>query len=249
MKNVKKIPAFLVHIFTGSGIIFSFMALVSVIEGYKLLTFMFLGIALLVDIVDGTLARKYKTEIIFPNIDGKTLDTIIDYINYIFIPCIMIYKFNYLPPYFTIITPIFIICVSLYSYVNTKLIDTSFSYIGFPSIWNVILLYLEILNLNQWINLFIILLFMLLKFVPFKVIHPMRNVSFKKTNIICLFGTLLTSSILLMNKLEIKLINDFYFYFLILWLIFNSYFILFVIFSNLLSSRLYQKFKKNHYDG
>ena len=244
MKNVQKIPACLVHIFTGSGIIFSFMALVSVIEGYKLLTFMFLGIALLVDIVDGTLARKYKTKIIFPNIDGKTLDTIIDYINYIFIPCIMIYKFDYLPPDLTIIIPIFIICVSLYSYVNTKLVDTSFSYIGFPSIWNVILLYLEILSFNQWINLFIILLFILLKFVPFRVIHPMRNVAFKKTNIFFLFGTLLTSSILLMSKLEIKFINDFYFYFLILWLMFNSYFILFVIFSNLLSSRLYQKFKK-----
>ena len=244
MKNVQKIPACLVHIFTGSGIIFSFMALVSVIEGYKLLTFMFLGIALLVDIVDGTLARKYKTEIIFPNIDGKTLDTIIDYINYIFIPCIMIYKFGYLPPELKIIIPIFIICVSLYSYVNTKLVDTSFSYIGFPSIWNVILLYLEILSFNQWINLFIISFFLLLKFVPFRVIHPMRNVAFKKTNIIILFGTLLTSSILLMSKLEVKFINDFYFYFLILWLIFNSYFILFVFFSNLSSSRFYQKFKK-----
>ena len=183
MKNFQKIPACLVHIFTGSGIILSFMALVSVIEGYKLLTFMFLGIALLVDIIDGTLARKYKTEIFFPNIDGKTLDTIIDYINYIFIPCIMIYKFGYLPPDFTIIIPIFIICVSLYSYVNTKLVDTSFSYIGFPSIWNIILFYLEILSFNQWINLFIILLFIFLKFVPFKVLHPMRNVAFKKTNI------------------------------------------------------------------
>jgi phosphatidylcholine synthase len=244
MKNVQKIPACLVHIFTGSGIIFSFMALVSVIEGYKLQAFMFLGIALLVDIFDGTLARKYKTETIFPNIDGKTLDTIIDYINYIFIPCIMIYKFGYLPTDFKIIIPIFIICVSIYSYVNTKLIDTSFSYLGFPSIWNVILLYLEILSLNQWINLFIILLFISLKFVPFRVIHPMRNVAFKKTNITFLFGTLLTSSILLMSKLEVKFINDFYFYFLILWLIFNSYFILLVFFSNLLSSKLYKKLRK-----
>ena len=67
---------------------------------------MFLGIALVIDIVDGTLARRYKTEIFFPNIDGKTLDTIIDYINYIFIPCIMLYKFNYLHQNFTIILPI-----------------------------------------------------------------------------------------------------------------------------------------------
>ena len=73
------------------------MALVSVIESNKLLTFMFLGIALLVDIVDGTLARKYKTEIFFPNIDGKTLDTIIDYINYIF-ESIPTSGFNYFDP-------------------------------------------------------------------------------------------------------------------------------------------------------
>ena len=53
MKSFKnQIPAFLVHLFTGSGIIFSFLALVSVIEGYKLQTFMFLGVALIIDIID-----------------------------------------------------------------------------------------------------------------------------------------------------------------------------------------------------
>ena len=49
-----KIPPFFVHLFTGSGIIFSFLALVNVIEGNKLQTFMFLGIALVIDIVDKT---------------------------------------------------------------------------------------------------------------------------------------------------------------------------------------------------
>ena len=129
MKSFRNtIPACSVHFLTGSGIIFSFLALVSVIEGNKLQAFMFLGIALIIDIVDGTLARKYNTEINFPNIDGKTLDTIIDYINYIFIPCIMLYKFEYLPQSFTLIIPIIILCISLYSYVNNKLIDISFSY-------------------------------------------------------------------------------------------------------------------------
>ena len=234
MKNFKnKIPAFLVHLFTGSGIIFSFLALVSVIEGYKLQTFMFLGVALIIDIIDGTLARKYKTDIFFPNIDGKTLDTIIDYINYIFIPCIMIYQFNYLPQNFTIIIPIIILCISLYSYINTKLIDTSFSYIGFPSIWNIVFLYFEILALDQFINLLIILFFVFLKFIPFKVFHPMRYIKFKKINVLLLFGTLIISYVLLLDKLKLKLLNDTFFYFFILWIIFNSYFILFVIFSNL----------------
>ena len=235
MKNFKnKIPAFLVHLFTGSGIIFSFLALISVIEGYKLQTFIFLGIALIIDIIDGTLARKYKTKIFFPNIDGKTLDTIIDYINYIFIPCIMLYKFSYLPQNLKIIIPIIILCISMYSYINIKLIDSSFSYVGFPSIWNVVVLYLEILSFDEVVNLLIILFFIFLKFIPFKVFHPMRYIKFKKINILLLFGTLTVSSILLVDKLNFKLLNDTYFYFLSLWIIFNSYFILFVIFSNLL---------------
>ena len=231
--SIIKIRASLVHFLTGSGIIFSFLALVSVIEGYKLQTFMFLGVALIIDIIDGTLARKYKIDVIFPNIDGKTLDTIIDYINYILIPCIMLYKFNYLPQNFSLIIPIVILCISLYSYINIKLIDASFSYLGFPSIWNIILLYLEILSFNKWINLLIIIFFVFLKFVPFKVLHPMRFPKLKKTNITLLFGTIFTSLVLLINKLEFEFMNNLYIYFLILWLVLNSYFIVFVICSNL----------------
>ena len=231
--SINKIRASLVHFLTGSGIIFSFLALVCVIEGYKLQTFMFLGVALIIDIIDGTLARKYKIDVIFPNIDGKTLDTIIDYINYILIPCIMLYKFNYLPQNFSLIIPIVILCISLYSYINIKLIDASFSYLGFPSIWNIILLYLEILSFNKWINLLIIIFFVFLKFVPFKVLHPMRFPKLKKTNVTLLFGTIFTSLVLLINKLEFEFMNNLYIYFLILWLVLNSYFIVFVICSNL----------------
>ena len=231
--SINKVRASLVHFLTGSGIIFSFLALVSVIEGYKLQTFMFLGVALIIDIIDGTLARKYKIDVIFPNIDGKTLDTIIDYINYILIPCIMLYKFNYLPQNFSLIIPIVILCISLYSYINIKLIDASFSYLGFPSIWNIILLYLEILSFNKWVNLLIIIFFVFLKFVPFKVLHPMRFPKLKKTNITLLFGTIFTSLVLLINKLEFEFMNNLYIYFLILWLVLNSYFIIFVIYSNL----------------
>ena len=231
--SINKVRASLVHFLTGSGIIFSFLALVSVIEGYRLQTFMFLGVALIIDIIDGTLARRYKIDVIFPNIDGKTLDTIIDYINYILIPCIMLYKFNYLPQNFSLIIPIVILCISLYSYINIKLIDASFSYLGFPSIWNIILLYLEILSFNKWINLLIIIFFVFLKFVPFKVLHPMRFPKLKKTNITLLFGTIFTSLVLLINKLEFEFMNNLYIYFLILWLVLNSYFIIFVIYSNL----------------
>ena len=238
MKSFRnKIPACLVHFLTGSGIIFSFLALVSVIEGNKLQAFMFLGIALIIDIIDGTLARKYKTEINFPNIDGKTLDTIIDYINYIFIPCIMLYSFDYLPTNFKIIIPIIILIVSLYSYVNNNLIDKSFSYIGFPSIWNIVLLYLEILSFNQWINLGIILLLISLKFIPIRFVHPMRFSKFHKINIIFLLLLFIVSLTLLVNKLEFELLSSLYLFFFNFWLMLNYYFIFLVILINLKTSK------------
>ena len=71
----------------------------------------------------------------------------------------------------------------------------------------------------------------------------MRHIKFKKINILLLFGTIIISTILLLDKLKLKLLNDAYFYFLILWIIFNSYFILFVLFSNLFSNKVNQKLK------
>ena len=158
----------------------------------------------------------------------------------------MLYKFEYLPQSFIVIIPIIILCISLYSYVNSKLIDISFSFVGLPSIWNVVLLYLEILSFDQWTNLLIILSFILLKFVPFKVFHPMRYNKCKEINVALLFGTLFISSILLLNKFEFKLIDDAYSYFMALWLILNSYFIVFVIYSNLYSFDNKNELKKNN---
>ena len=65
-----KLPAYLVHIFTGTGVIFSFLALVSVIQGLLLQTFIYLGIALVIDTIDGSLARKYEVKRYLTNIDG-----------------------------------------------------------------------------------------------------------------------------------------------------------------------------------
>ena len=75
--------------------------------------FFFLIIALFIDVIDGNLARKFNVKKFCPNVDGVMLDSIVDYINYVFIPCIIIYKFNYVPEQFVIILPI-IILVFLY---------------------------------------------------------------------------------------------------------------------------------------
>ena len=42
--------------------------------------------ALVVDGVDGTLARAARVKAVAPRIDGDALDLVVDYLNYVFVP-------------------------------------------------------------------------------------------------------------------------------------------------------------------
>ena len=231
--NTNAIKAYLVHLLTGTGILMSFFSIISILNEDKLLTFLFLIIALFIDVIDGNLARKYNVKKFCPNIDGLILDTIVDYINYVFIPCIIIYKFNYVPEQFEIIVPILILSISLFSFSYLKIMTESYLYIGFPSIWNVIVIYLSILDLNVWYNLFIFLILIILKLIPVKVIHPMRYENHKRKNSIIALSLIFISLILLLNSLSINLLGKFKSIFEITWYILNVYFTMFVIWINL----------------
>ena len=231
--NIYKLKAYLVHLLTGSGILMSFFSIISILNNDKLLTFIFLIIALFVDVIDGNLARKYNVKKFSPNVDGVMLDSIVDYINYVFIPCIIIYKFNYVPEQFVIILPILILGISLFSFSYLKIMTDNYLYIGFPSIWNVIVIYLSILDLNVWYNLFIFLILIILKLIPVKVIHPMRYENHKRKNSIIALSLIFISLILLLNSLSINLLGKFKSIFEITWYILNVYFTMFVIWINL----------------
>ena len=231
--NIYKLKAHLVHLLTGSGILMSFFSIISILNNDKLLTFIFLIIALFIDVIDGNLARKYNVRKFSPNVDGVMLDSIVDYINYVFIPCVIIYKFNYVPEQFVIILPILILGISLFSFSYLKIMTDNYLYIGFPSIWNIIVIYLSILDLNVWYNLFIFLILIILKLIPVKVIHPMRYENHKRKNSIIALSLIFISLILLLNSLSINLLDKFKSIFEITWYGLNVYFIIFVIWINL----------------
>ena len=230
---INKIKAYSVHLLTGSGILMSFFSIISIINENKLLTFTFLLIALFIDVIDGYLARKYNVKKYSPNIDGRMLDSIVDYVNFVFIPCVIIYKFSYLPEQFCLILPIIILGISLFSFSYQKIIDDRHLYLGFPSIWNVIIIYLTILNLNIWLNLFILVFLIFLKVIPLKVMHPMRYEKHKKKNSIFALSLIFISFVLLLARFNINLFNQFLFIFEIVWYGLNLYFIILVLFINL----------------
>ena len=128
----------------------------------------------MIDGLDGSLARKIGVTDKTPNIDGSALDLVIDYLNYVIIPALMIYWFQFVPPGWEIYIPAGIVAVSLYTFANINMKTSDYYFSGWPAIWNILVLYFYILGTNLWINLIVIIILYILTFVPIKFVHPLR---------------------------------------------------------------------------
>tara|TARA_B100000575_G_scaffold11001_1_gene8064 strand:- start:220 stop:969 length:750 start_codon:yes stop_codon:yes gene_type:complete len=173
-KTREKAAAWAVHSFTTSGIVLGFLGLVAVFEGKQELAFIFMGLALLVDGVDGTLARLAKVTQVTPQVDGASLDNVVDMFNYSVLPALMIYWFEMVPEKFSIPAAASIMAVSCYTFADTSMKTSDYYFKGFAAFWNLLVLYFFLLETSQVTNLIIIVICCILTFAPIKLIHPMR---------------------------------------------------------------------------
>ena len=183
--NTDKIAAWAVHGFTASGAVLGFLAIISIINSDLVGAFLWLGLALLIDGIDGSLARKIGVLDKTPNIDGSTLDNVIDYLNYVIIPALMIYWFQMVPNGWEIILPAGMFAVSLYTFANMNMKTNDYYFSGFPAVWNIVVLYFYILNTHPIINVIIILLLFIFTFIPIKFVHPLRVKKIRNLTIFC----------------------------------------------------------------
>ena len=237
-KNIKTYEIFkqdrflsiLVHLLTGFGIVAGFFALIAVMNNNQKEAFLWLGCAFLIDSVDGSLARKFNVKKNLPHIDGKMLDSIIDFFNYVIIPSVMIYWFRYVPDQFILLIPVILIFISIYSYVNLNILTNDNYYNGFPAIWNVIVLYFYIFGTSQNFNLIFLILLILLKFSPLKCIHPLRVKKFKSLSILFAIFWFITSILLILIK-DLNINPVYEVFLMLLWVVSNIYFISVSIFK------------------
>ena len=183
--NTDKIAAWAVHGFTASGAVLGFLAIISILNNDLVGAFLWLGLALLIDGIDGSLARKVGVLDKTPNIDGSTLDNVIDYLNYVIIPALMIYWFQMVPNGWEIILPAGMFVVSLYTFANMNMKTNDYYFSGFPAVWNIVVLYFYILNTHPIINVIIILLLFIFTFIPIKFVHPLRVKKIRNLTIFC----------------------------------------------------------------
>lgn len=214
--------SYLVHLFTISGVLFSFLAITATINNNLPLSFLYLALALIVDGVDGTLARKVDVKKFTPNINGEILDNIIDFLNYVFVPAFIVYWFRLVPDGLVLFSVGLILTVSCYTFANNQLKTDDYYFSGFPAIWNVVVLYFYILDLDRFSNFFLICLFSVLSFVPIKYLHPFR-VNFLRKTSLSVSSIWMISTVLLIYPGYVN--HELYRPLFFLWLLTNIYFI------------------------
>ena len=217
-----KASSYLVHIFTALGVVFGFLALLATVDGKIPEAFLWLAAALFVDGVDGTLARAVNVNQNTPEIDGAILDNIIDYLNYVVVPVFIFYSLGMAPEPYLLLSCVAILLVSCFTFTNTNIKTDDFYFSGFPAIWNIVVLYLYILESSEFTNFIFVILFCVLTFIPFKYVHPFRVVEFRKITLIITFIWMITTTILLFDlSFTNPIFTSVNF---VIWLITNVYF-------------------------
>ncbi|WP_085869795.1 CDP-alcohol phosphatidyltransferase family protein [Pseudoruegeria aquimaris] len=167
--------ALFVHLFTGTGAVFAMLAMLAAADAKWSLMFLWLVVALVVDGIDGPLARRFHVKKYAPQIDGVLLDLIIDYLTYVFIPAFALFKSGLLPGWTGWIAIIVITFASAIYFADTRMKTQDNSFSGFPGCWNMMVLVMFALKPGFWIILALVVALAVAMFLPLKFIHPVRT--------------------------------------------------------------------------
>jgi phosphatidylcholine synthase len=165
-----------IHFFTASGAALGLAALFCAVDGRFAAMFLWLGAALVVDAVDGTLARRFRVTETAPHIDGAALDLVVDFLTYVVTPLVALWRSGLLPPAYAA-TACSIICAASSLYFADKRMKTpDLWFRGFPALWNVMTLYLLVLRPAPIVSLAVVAAAAAAMFLPIVFVHPLRVV-------------------------------------------------------------------------
>ncbi len=170
------------HLFTASATIWALLTLLAIVNGEWKAAFAWISVAIVVDSFDGYVARLVRVKSVLPNFDGALLDNMADYLNYVFIPAFFLIQANLLPPSVSVLGAVLVTLASAYQFCQGDAKTDDHFFKGFPSYWNILVIYLVLLNLNQWTNFAIVLVLAVLVFVPIKYIYPSRTSFYPRAN-------------------------------------------------------------------
>jgi phosphatidylcholine synthase len=175
----QQIRAWAVHLYTMSGGVVGMFGLFAAAQGETRLAFGLLFLAMLIDATDGILARRADVRGVLPGFDGAMVDNVIDFLTYIWIPVFIMWREQLLPHPAWLAIPII---AGLYAYGQVNMKSNDAFFIGFPSYWNGIALYLFWLRPEALGALLLISVPAVLTFIPTRYLYPSKNPILGKVN-------------------------------------------------------------------
>ena len=163
-----------VHVFTASGAALALLAAHALWQHRYEAMFFWLGIALVVDAVDGTLARRARVAEVLPRFSGERLDLVIDYVTYVFIPALALLAAGRFPPPLAEALAVLVVVSALFHFADTRSKAADNSFIGFPAVWNLVAFMVLALDMGPWPTAMVVSVLAGLTFVPWRWVHPFR---------------------------------------------------------------------------
>lgn len=170
---IQKTLAWSVHIFTASGLLTGFMAILAINEKDWRSAMFWLLAALVIDGIDGTFARMFRVKEVLPFMDGKTIDYVIDFATYAIIPAYFFYEAELVTQDWRLPLTFLILMVSALYYGKEGMVSADNYFVGFPVLWNMVVFYLVfVLSCSPLMNAILVVFFAILHFVPIKFAYP-----------------------------------------------------------------------------
>jgi phosphatidylcholine synthase len=186
MTGFERVRAFMVHVFTASGAALALLALILATGGHWAGMFFLLGLALVVDGADGPIARAFYVQTVLPRWSGDTLDLVVDFVTYVFVPAYAIAASGLLPQVLAIPAGILVVISGALYFADREMKTKDNYFRGFPAVWNLAAFYLYLFEPPEWIAAVAIAILAVLSFAPVKFLHPLRVQQWRVFNIVLL---------------------------------------------------------------
>lgn len=194
--NLSTSAAWLVHAYTASGVVLALFAARAVIDYNYRAAFFWLWLQVVVDATDGALARRLRVAELIPWFDGGKLDDVVDYLTYVFVPALFVWRAVLVPDAWTIPVAAAMLLASGYGFSRKDAKTEDHFFTGFPSYWNVVVFYLLVAGWSSAMNAAVLVAFVALVFIPIRYVYPSRAPVLRlSTNVL---GGLWSASMLLM---------------------------------------------------
>jgi phosphatidylcholine synthase len=174
ISRATRAAAFSVHIFTALGAGVALIALLEAVREHWAAMFAWLGLTLIIDALDGPMARRLDVMRVQPHWSGEVLDLVVDFVTYVFVPAYAIAASGMLLPLAAPLLGAGIAVSGALYFADRRMKTEDNHFRGFPALWNAAAFYLFLLQPPPALSSMLVAALIVLTFVPFNVIHPVR---------------------------------------------------------------------------